>query len=99
MTNSPGPKIWQCFAGGLVSGGLSLLLLQLTFAIAHRFAHQPLSTHNMTVVRITIALRTLVVGTSALGLTVFGLVSLGLFGLGVQLLGQRWGLFPKANPD
>lgn len=86
---APVRKIFNCFSGALVAGGLAVLLYRLMLAIATTFAQKPLLSDNVTVINIASAVRTLVVGSVALGAGVFGLAGLGLFLLGLQLTGQR----------
>lgn len=97
--SNPQPiRVLTCWSGALVSASISMLLYRLTVAIATVFAKQHLSTQNLPVYRITIALRTLVVGLSALGTFIFGFVGVGLLALGIQRLAQTL-LTPKASTE
>ena len=101
---TPSPKLppvnpLSCFSGAFVSGSLAILLYRLTSAIATTFAHKPITSANVTVIKITAAVRTLVVGMVALGAGVFGLAALGLFALGIQIIIQRLMGKPSATND
>jgi hypothetical protein len=92
MSESPTPQPSQsptplrCFFGSIVAGGLAFALYNMTSAIAISFATKPISSDNLTVQRISAAVRTLVVGLSTMGTGIFALAAIGLFGLGIQLL-------------
>ena len=79
----------SCFSGAFVSGSLGLLLYRLASSIAITFAHKPVTSDNITVLKISVAVRTLVVGMVALGAGVFGIAAVGLAALGLQILIQR----------
>jgi Protein of unknown function (DUF3082) len=79
------PSPLRCLAGSIVAGSISLVLYNMTSAIALAFANKPLQYHNVTTANIAVAVRTLVVGMSALGTGIFGLAAIGLFGLGIQV--------------
>ena len=79
----------NCFSGGLFSGTLAILMYRMMVSIGTVFANKPVVSDNITVLKISVAVRTLVVGMVALGAGVFGLAAVGLCGLGLQLLIQK----------
>lgn len=83
----PGPL--RCFSGAVVSSAIAIALYFLTSSIAQTFASKPIQSDNMTVIKITIAVRTLVVGMSTLATCIFGLIAIGLLALGIQVAIQR----------
>lgn len=82
--NAPTPL--RCFVGAIVAAGISYLAWNLTQSIALAFAAKQITSDNMIVIRISIAVRTLVVGLSTFGAGIFGFAALGLAGLGIKLL-------------
>lgn len=84
----------RCFTGSLIAGTLAIVMYRLMTAIAITFAHKPILSDNMAVLKISVAVRTLVVGIVALGAGVFGIAALGLLALGIQRLVQQL-LSPK----
>ncbi|NET31201.1 MAG: DUF3082 domain-containing protein [Cyanothece sp. SIO1E1] len=76
----------RCFSGAFIAAALSTVLYSLMTAIATTFANKPITSSNVTTLKIAVAVRTLVVGMAALGTGVFALAALGLAGLGIQLL-------------
>jgi hypothetical protein len=91
------PSPWQCWGGSAVAGGITVVLYNMTQAIALSFANKVIHSDNVTTQRISAAVRTLVVGLSALGTGIFGLAALGLLGLGIQLLLRRGDAPPSAG--
>ncbi len=96
MTNSPEQKPipvnltpWRCWLGSSISASLAVGAYFLMNAIANAFANSPLSTTNITALKIGVAVRTLVVGMMALATCVCSLIALGLFALGIQVLFQK----------
>lgn len=85
------PTPLRCLIGAVVAGALAFALYTLTSAIAESFATNPIESANLTVHRISAAVRTLVVGMAALGTGIFGMATVGLFGLAVQLMMQSLG--------
>jgi hypothetical protein len=83
---TPVPTPIQCISGAVVAGGIAFVLYLLTGTIAHYFATKGVHSDNLTVQRLSAAVRTLIIGMSALGAGIFGLSAVGLFGLGIQLL-------------
>jgi hypothetical protein len=83
---TPVPNPIQCLGGAAVAGGIAFVLYLLTGTIAHYFATKGVHSDNLTVQRLSAAVRTLIIGMSALGAGIFGLSAVGLFGLGIQLL-------------
>ncbi len=102
VTESPDKPVTplRCLIGGAVALAIAVLLYQLTQSIAISFAAKPIHTDNLTVQRLSSAIRTLVVGMSAMGTGIFGLAAFGLLGLSIQLVIQRLkGMAsPPANP-
>ncbi len=92
-------SVLTCWSGSLVSASIGILMYRLTSAIAAGFAHQGFHSTNMTVYRLTIAIRTLVVGLAVLGTFIFGFVGLGLFALGVQRLSQKFAQTQDSTSD
>ena len=92
MSDSPTPQPSQtptplrCVLGSIVAGGIAFALYNMTSAIALSFATKPVTSDNLTVQRISAAVRTLVVGLSTMGTGIFALAAVGLFALGIQLL-------------
>jgi hypothetical protein len=92
MSESPTPQTPQsptplrCLFGSIVAGGIAFALYNMTSAIALSFATKPIQSDNMTVQRISAAVRTLVVGLSTMGTGIFALAAIGLFALGIQLM-------------
>jgi Protein of unknown function (DUF3082) len=58
-------------------------------SIAQSFANKPVHSDNITVIKITVAVRTLVVGMTTLATGVFALAAVGLMGLALQILIQK----------
>jgi hypothetical protein len=75
--------------GSIMAGTLTFGMYSLTQAIAQSFAAHPLHTTNLTVQRLSSAVRTLVIGLTTMGTGVFGLAALGLLALAIQLLIQH----------
>ena len=88
-TERKSPSVISCLFGSLTAAAIAAVLYLLTSSIAQNFASKPPQSTNMTVLKISAAVRTLVVGMSALGTGIFGIAALGLFALGIQILWQR----------
>ncbi|MEG4235329.1 DUF3082 domain-containing protein [Microcoleus sp. Pol11C3] len=84
------PTVLRCVTGSLIASAFAFGLYSLTMSIALSFASKPVHSSNITVLKISVAVRTLVVGMVALGTGVFGLAAVGLMLLGVQILIQNW---------
>jgi Protein of unknown function (DUF3082) len=84
-SNQP-PSVLRCILGAIVSGAIAFVLWNFTQTIAATFAAKQITSDNMIVIRISIAIRTLVIGMVTLGAGVFGLAAVGLTGLGLQTL-------------
>lgn len=106
MTNSdPTPPLdnrskvtpQRCLFGAAIAGGLGWGVYSLTKAIAISFAHTPIKSDNLTVMRIASAVRTLVLGVASLATFVFVFVAFGLILLALQLLVQ--GISQKKSPS
>lgn len=80
------PTPLRCVLGSIVAGIIAFALYNMTSAIALSFATKPIQSDNLTVQRISAAVRTLVVGLSTMGTGIFSLAAIGLFALGIQLL-------------
>lgn len=91
--NAP-PTPLRCLLGSIVAGVFSFLAWNLTQSIAVAFAARQITSDNMIVIRISIAVRTLVVGLTTFGAGIFGLAAIGLLGLAIQLL-----LTKKQSPE
>jgi Protein of unknown function (DUF3082) len=79
------PTVLRCVTGSLISSVFAFGLYSLTMSIALNFASKPVHSTNITVLKISVAVRTLVVGMVALGTGVFGLAAVGLMLLGLQI--------------
>lgn len=75
----------RCLVGATISGPIAIALYFLTAAIAQTFATKPVTSSNLLVIKISIAVRTLVVGIATLGTGIFALVAVGLVALAIQL--------------
>lgn len=82
-------SILRCITGSLIASAFASGLYLLTASIAQTFASKPTHSDNITVIKISSAVRTLVVGMAALGTGIFALAALGLMGLAIQLFIQR----------
>lgn len=80
---------WRCLMGSAIATAMSVGCYFLTSSIGQSFANKPIQSHNITVIKITVAVRTLVVGISTLATSIFGLIALGLIALAVQLSIQK----------
>jgi hypothetical protein len=87
----------RCVIGALLSGGFGFGMYLMTHAIALSFAAHKVDSSNLTVQRISVAVRTLVIGLTTMGTGIFGLAALGLLGLAMQLTIQQ--LRHKPNSD
>ena len=83
------PTVLSCWLGSVTAAAIAAVLYLLTSSIGQTFASKPPQSTNMTVLKISAAVRTLVVGLSAMGTGIFAIAALGLFALGVQLLWQN----------
>jgi Protein of unknown function (DUF3082) len=83
------PTVLRCVTGSLIASAFAFGLYSLTMSIALSFASNPVHSSNITVVKISAAVRTLVVGMVALGTGVFGIAAVGLMLLGLQILIQK----------
>lgn len=83
------PTVLRCVMGSLIASAFAFGLYSLTMSIALSFASKPVHSSNLTVLKISVAVRTLVVGMVALGTGVFGLAAVGLMLLGLQILIQK----------
>lgn len=81
----------SCFSGAAMAGTLSILCYRMMVAIATTFAAKPVTSDNILVIKISVAVRTLVTGIVALGAGVFGITTVGLLLLGLQLLLKKLG--------
>ncbi len=100
ITTNSEPKaktvsVWSCLLGAIFSGTMATLLYSLTSAIANNFASKSIASSNLTVIKITIAVRTLVVGIATLGTCIFAFTTVGLIALGIQILVKK--LTSKSN--
>ncbi|MEB3293071.1 MAG: DUF3082 domain-containing protein [Synechococcales bacterium] len=80
------PSVLRCILGAVVSAAIAFVLWNFTQTIAATFAAKQITSDNMIVIRVSVAVRTLVIGMITLGTGVFGLAAVGLFGLGLQTL-------------
>ncbi len=83
------PTVLRCITGSLIASALTFGLYSLTMSIALSFASKPVQSSNITVLKISVAVRTLVVGMTALGMGVFGMAAVGLMLLGLQIWIQK----------
>jgi hypothetical protein len=97
LPTKPQPTVLRCVTGSLIASVFAFGLYSLTMSIALSFASKPVHSTNITVLKISVAVRTLVVGMVALGTGVFGLAAVGLMLLGLQILIQK--LMKKPDPS
>ncbi len=83
------PTPLRCISSSIISGGISTAMYFLTLSIASYFANKPITSTNITVQNISVAIRTLIIGMSALGTAVFAIATLGLMALGIKIIFQQ----------
>ncbi|NJK66033.1 MAG: DUF3082 domain-containing protein [Microcoleus sp. CSU_2_2] len=83
------PTVLRCMTGSLIAGSVAVPLYALTMSIAQSFASKPVHSDNITVIKITVAVRTLVVGMATLATGIFAMAAVGLMLLGLQILIQK----------
>ncbi len=79
----------NCLFGATISASFAFALYNLTSAIAHSFATNPIVSQKPIVLRISSLVRSLVIGISSLGTFIFVFVAFGLILLAIQLLIQK----------
>lgn len=82
-------RVLRAFTGSLMAGTIAILFYKMLTAVAASFAAKPITSDNVTVIKLSAAVRTLVMGVIALGTGVFAMAALGLSLLGLQMIWRR----------